>query len=286
MRLVLGRPVWLWILVSVYSSFAFAQDAPSRSYFSRSFQTRITEVSPFERAYFYYRDSIRIEDFEEGKTIHKATLTGLQTAEEVDRLAFYLIQLGAPIHYKDFFSKANAHWYNVEDGQVRTELRFKKGTLRYSQVWNTNGVALLSEGSGEQSYINNDGETVFMIFKDSTIRKMFLFRPEKNDTIFLTADVGALPKSGLPDFYKGLVEAIRYPGIARLAGKEGRVYVQFVVDEKGKLTDFKPQSKEGYRFEARVIKKLQSLPDWNPALIAGRPVKTRFAIPVNFKLTD
>lgn len=95
----------------------------------------------------------------------------------------------------------------------------------------------------------------------------------------------AIPKEGFEEFFQNLVNVLRYPGIARLAGKEGHIYVEFVVDKNGQLTDFRPLSSEGYNFEEKAIKKLEKLPPWHPAIYKSYRVKQKFVLPVKFKLT-
>jgi periplasmic protein TonB len=94
----------------------------------------------------------------------------------------------------------------------------------------------------------------------------------------------ASPKEGVQEFLRNLVTILKYPGIARLAGKEGMIYVQFVVDKNGSLTDFKPLGNEGYNFEQKAIKKLEKLPSWNPGIYKNKVVKQKFVLPVRFKL--
>ncbi|MFM7851621.1 MAG: TonB family protein [Flammeovirgaceae bacterium] len=79
---------------------------------------------------------------------------------------------------------------------------------------------------------------------------------------------------------------LKYPLVARFVGKEGRVFIQFVVDENGKLTDFSPKTKEGYGLETKVIRKLEAFPNWTPAVYNGKFVKTRFVLPIKYQLTD
>lgn len=91
----------------------------------------------------------------------------------------------------------------------------------------------------------------------------------------------------MPELIGGIAELqrhVRYPEIARRAGIEGRVVVQFVIDEQGNVTD--PQvvrSLGGGTDEAALeaIKKVR----FTPGMQRGRPVKVRYTIPVQFRLT-
>jgi periplasmic protein TonB len=90
----------------------------------------------------------------------------------------------------------------------------------------------------------------------------------------------------MPDMRGGqeaLYAALRYPEMARRAGIEGRVIVQFVVNEQGQVTDpVVLRGIGGGADEAAVdaIKKMS----FTPGLQRGRPVKVRMTQPVVFRL--
>lgn len=76
---------------------------------------------------------------------------------------------------------------------------------------------------------------------------------------------------------------IRYPEVARIAGIQGTVIVQFVVDEQGRVAAAEairgPQA--GLREEAlRCIEQLT----FTPGMQRDRPVSVRMTIPVQFRL--
>ncbi|MEL6704714.1 MAG: energy transducer TonB [Bacteroidota bacterium] len=80
-----------------------------------------------------------------------------------------------------------------------------------------------------------------------------------------------------------LQRCIRYPEMARRGTVEGRVYVQFVVDERGNVID--PYAARGIGGGAdeeavRCVRELQ----FRPGMQRGRPVKVQFTLPVTFRL--
>lgn len=90
----------------------------------------------------------------------------------------------------------------------------------------------------------------------------------------------------MPELIGGLaaVQAlIRYPEMARLAGIEGVVHVQFVVDENGYVTNpVVIRGVGGGLDEAAIDAVLQVR--FQPGMQRGRPVKVRYAIPIRFRL--
>lgn len=82
---------------------------------------------------------------------------------------------------------------------------------------------------------------------------------------------------------QGLQRMITYPEIARKAGIEGRVYIQFVVDKKGNVTN--PQVVRGIgggcdKEALRVISQAK----FKPGMQRGRPVKVQYSMPIIFQL--
>lgn len=84
---------------------------------------------------------------------------------------------------------------------------------------------------------------------------------------------------------QALADHIQYPDVAREAGIEGRVFVQFVLDENGDVLDPKVTKgvQEALNQEAiRAVKKLEC----EPGKQRGEPVKVRMALPVTFALPN
>ena len=82
---------------------------------------------------------------------------------------------------------------------------------------------------------------------------------------------------------ENLQKSIVYPEIARQASIEGRVYVQFIIDEHGNVHDpVVVRGIGGGCDEAAVtaVKKAH----FKPGLQRGRPVKVRYTMPIVFKL--
>ena len=78
---------------------------------------------------------------------------------------------------------------------------------------------------------------------------------------------------------------ITYPELARRAGIEGRVIVQFVVDEEGRVQDPKVVRGIGGGCDEEALKAVRTA-KFRPGLQRGRPVKVRYSLPVTFSLSS
>ena len=84
---------------------------------------------------------------------------------------------------------------------------------------------------------------------------------------------------------KQLQQQIKYPEIAKKAGVEGRVFVQFVVDEEGNVMDPIIQRGVGAGCDAEALRVVKTL-KFKPGLQNGEPVKVKLALPITFRLDD
>lgn len=84
---------------------------------------------------------------------------------------------------------------------------------------------------------------------------------------------------------QGLQARISYPEAARRAGIEGRVFVQFVVNEQGRPTDVRVVRGIGGGCDEVATRALRES-RFTPGLQRGRPVKVRMSLPVTFRLPD
>ena len=80
-------------------------------------------------------------------------------------------------------------------------------------------------------------------------------------------------------------ENIEYPQDAIDNSVEGTVHVQFVVDEKGHVSDVKTAgNKIGYGLEEEAVRVVSNMPKWSPGQVKGKYVKTRRTLPIIYRL--
>lgn len=89
---------------------------------------------------------------------------------------------------------------------------------------------------------------------------------------------------GIDKFYKYLSNSINYPSMAAENGVQGKVYLQFVVEKDGKLTDIQVVKGPGSGTNEEAVRVLKASPKWHPGIQNGVPVRVRYNISVNFNL--
>ena len=75
----------------------------------------------------------------------------------------------------------------------------------------------------------------------------------------------------------------RYPEIAQEMGIQGRVYVNFVIDRDGSITNIRMRGPDK-NLENEAQRIISRLPKMTPGKQRGRAVRVPFSIPITFRL--
>lgn len=89
---------------------------------------------------------------------------------------------------------------------------------------------------------------------------------------------------GMEAMLKWIAEHIEYPAEAIDTQTEGKIIVEFIVDENGNVTQ--PNILKGLTIELNkeALRVVETMPDWRPGKVNGEPVKTYYTLPITFKL--
>lgn len=104
------------------------------------------------------------------------------------------------------------------------------------------------------------------------------------DVVFTVVEENAIPEGGMPAFYKYLSKTLKYPSQARRMNVEGTVYVQFVIEKDGSLTDIKIVKGVGAGCDEEAERVIKEAKKWKAGKQRGLPVRQRMVMPIIFKL--
>jgi len=90
----------------------------------------------------------------------------------------------------------------------------------------------------------------------------------------------------LDGLYQFISSHLKYPAQAVDAGVEGTVYISFVVEKDGSVSDIKTVRGIGVGCEQEAIRVVKMLPKWQPGVKGGKPVRVQCNLPVKFKLRN
>ncbi len=109
---------------------------------------------------------------------------------------------------------------------------------------------------------------------------------EKVEEIFLIVEVQPSPVGGMKVFYEYVSRNLKYPDKAKRMGIEGRVFVEFVVEKDGSLTDVKAVKGIGGGCDIEAVRVLSHAPKWQAGKQRGRAVRVRMIMPIVFRLME
>ena len=89
---------------------------------------------------------------------------------------------------------------------------------------------------------------------------------------------------GRGELLKFIGQNVKYPEIAKENGIQGKVFVQFVVNTKGKITNVVVIRGIDPSCDKEAIRVVKMMPDWIPGKQNGLPVRVQFVVPINFVL--
>ncbi len=272
------------VLSVTFANFSMGQSA--EKYFDKYFQ-RVSEFETEYRRAYETTDlqKVVVQDYKSDSLILYAEVYALQDILKVDNFVLYVRNSLFELNKKPYFNTVKGHFTTYESDGTTKKFIYDADRLKYYQISDKTTANYLNKGTGRhESLSSSKDEKSTTIYIDSLIVDAFVIRSVRKDTIYGMYDRGAEPTGGFNAFFNDIISTLKYPYLKRLAGQESQIHIQFTVDKNGRLTDFVALTPKTTQFEKKTINKLSKFKNWNPAFKDGKPVKTRFILPVTFKL--
>lgn len=107
----------------------------------------------------------------------------------------------------------------------------------------------------------------------------------KDDKIYDVVEVIAQFPGGDAACMKWIKDHIKYPEECIEKEIQGRVQISFVVEKDGSITDAKVLRPIHPLLSEEALRVVKAMPKWAPAKVKGQTVRSRFLLPVNFRLS-
>ena len=130
--------------------------------------------------------------------------------------------------------------------------------------------------NGEPYYIEN--------YKNETLKKGISYDSEGKKYSYKEILVNPAPKGSYTALYTKIKANLVYPNSARKNNIEGKVYIEVIVNKKGKLTKPKVLQSLGYGCDKAAIQAIIKTGLWSPSKHRGQARQQRVILPVVFKL--
>jgi protein TonB len=112
--------------------------------------------------------------------------------------------------------------------------------------------------------------------------------PTDNTPVDASGGLEVMPEpfGGAAAWSKFLQRNIRYPALARENGLSGKVWLSFIIERDGKLSNIEVIRPAGNGFDEEATRVLRLAPAWKPGKQNGQLVRVKYTIPINFQLAE
>jgi TonB family protein len=133
--------------------------------------------------------------------------------------------------------------------------------------------------------VDKDNNVIYMALKKDGANFDYLANQSKTaGETFTVVEEQPSFEGGMDAFYRYIASEMKYPLQARQQGIEGRIFVQFVVEKDGSLSDVQAIKGIGSGCDDEAVRVIQNAPSFKPGKQRGKPVRVRMVMPITFKL--
>ncbi len=90
---------------------------------------------------------------------------------------------------------------------------------------------------------------------------------------------------GITEFYKFLSSNIVYPQSARKANIQGKVFLTFIIEKDGAVSNVKVVRGVSAAIDSEAVRVMRTSPNWMPGKQNNVPVRCQYTVPISFNLT-
>ncbi len=108
----------------------------------------------------------------------------------------------------------------------------------------------------------------------------------EEEEIFMRVEKAPAFPGGQKAMMEYLMKNIKYPAACQEAGIQGRVIVSFVVNKDGSIQNVEVIRGVHEKLDAEAVRVVKSMPAWSPGEQQGRKVRSKFQLPVFFRLAS
>ena len=122
------------------------------------------------------------------------------------------------------------------------------------------------------------------VFGLTTVSAQKTVVAKKNQKVFDVVEQMPEYPGGQAALIEYISNNVKYPDDAAKKKVEGKVFVTFVVDTDGKITDVSLLRKVFPSLDAEAIRVISAMPNWIPGKQKGQVVRVKYTVPIMFRL--
>jgi len=106
----------------------------------------------------------------------------------------------------------------------------------------------------------------------------------EEETTFLVVEEMPQFPGGEQAMFKYIGKQLEYPEEAKREGIEGRVFIEFIVEKDGSISNVQVMRGIGHGCDAAAKEVIENMPDWIPGKQRGKAVRVEYRMPLKFTL--
>ena len=104
------------------------------------------------------------------------------------------------------------------------------------------------------------------------------------EEVFVVVEQDPEFPGGMEKLYQYLSSNIQYPVEAKAKKITGTVYISFVIEKDGSISNIKQLRCPDESLCAEAVRVVQNMPKWKPGRQRGKPVRVQYTLPIKFNL--
>lgn len=121
----------------------------------------------------------------------------------------------------------------------------------------------------------------FYISKDGSVKTHL----SKDEIVYANPDKAAVPQGGEQGLLQFLADELQYPKDAMQERLQGKIMVQFTVDEEGYIATGYLNASDAGSLDFEALRMVGNIPPMQPAIYKGEAVRCAWLLPIIFRLT-
>ncbi len=109
-------------------------------------------------------------------------------------------------------------------------------------------------------------------------------KSQKEEVIFTVVEKMPEYSGGKEAMFKFISNNVKYPEEARKSGKQGTVYITYVVEKDGKVNDVRLIRGFDKACDEEAMRVVKMMPNWKPGMQRGEAVRVQYSLPITFNL--
>jgi TonB family protein len=130
----------------------------------------------------------------------------------------------------------------------------------------------------------NDSIKYVCTYENGVIKKGISYNNRGKEYPFSQMEVEPVFKGGIEAFYKFLRQNVHYPTVAKLNNLQGKVFISFVIERDGSLTNIRIVRSIRSGCDEEAARAIKLSPPWISGTQYGVPVRVQYTTPISFTL--